>query len=742
MKIRTLAQTAGALIMLGLVALTATNYFALQQLKIRGPEYAKIIDGKDLISDILPPPLHLLEAYVEILTALSDPKTHATARTHLAALRKEFDARVAYWQGKGLPDDIRKKLLTEALDPAMRIWEMADKEYLPALARNDLVTAKQVLTRIGSSFALHHERSEAAIDMINKWTADVEAGTTTMESRWNATGIIVTAGVFAIAISCLVGLLKLVLGPIDRVRQSMCELAGGKHELQIAGLGRSDEVGAMADAVELFRLAAIEAEWMEAAQVEQRAKEIARQQMLEQQIKDFRSEVTGVIALLTEQINAMRAAANNLTLVANSTTDEAQAAASASSGAADNAQAVAAATEQLGASIREIAQQAHRTSSIVTETTEAARRTNADVEGLAAATQKIGSIVELIKNVAEQTNLLALNATIEAARAGEAGKGFAVVATEVKSLAAQTAKATNEISSQILGVQDFDERDGRIHSRNLQANWRDRRIDRRYCSGRRRTGGGNARDRAERHQCRGSQPRCRYQCHLCAKIGRPNASRGEIHEHHIGAVELSLRPHLGRVREVRDCNQRRRFGTAARRAPPVRDQGRHHQRRGASRNQIARCKLHGNARRADCRDGSWFASADRLRPGDDSRASCLGQQANIRLGFRAAAIGTSEFCRPFEARRLVWFIDRDSRRRRTKDVSISSRPKAPGNAGGQYRRARVPICPQSDTPRSSAVSTRRGWRGGCAQSSMEYRRASCKTKPISKLGPTLPNHGR
>ena len=257
-----------------------------------------------------------------------------------------------------------------------------------------------------------------------------------------------------------VGLLGFLIGrsvsrPLKAMNKAMLELANGNFGVVLPGLGRKDEVGEIASAVETFKAKAEQKarEELEARAAEdQRQAELRRLDMI-QLADQFESAVGQIIATVSAASSELEASATTLTSTALQAQNLARGVAVASEEASTNVHSVAAATEQISTSVNEISHQVQKSSRIAGEAVEQARATNASVGDLAAAASRIGEVVELINTIADQTNLLALNATIEAARAGDAGRGFAVVASEVKALAEQTAKATGEISQQIAGIQ-------------------------------------------------------------------------------------------------------------------------------------------------------------------------------------------------------------------------------------------------------------------------------------------------
>ncbi|GGF60963.1 hypothetical protein GCM10007301_20940 [Azorhizobium oxalatiphilum] len=257
----------------------------------------------------------------------------------------------------------------------------------------------------------------------------------------------------AIVLGFLIGQFT-IARPISRLGDLMHRVADGDLSVKVEGEDRKDEVGAMAQALSVFKQKAVAAAEMERRQKEM---ELAAQQSRKAELAElaslFETAVGGIVTTVSSATGRLEGAAASLSNTAATTRSLSDEVASASDNASNNVKSVAVAAEELSSSVHEIARQVQSSSEIAAEAVSQAQRTDSRITELSQAAGRIGDVVALITAIASQTNLLALNATIEAARAGDAGKGFAVVASEVKELANQTAKATEEIGGQIGQIQ-------------------------------------------------------------------------------------------------------------------------------------------------------------------------------------------------------------------------------------------------------------------------------------------------
>lgn len=263
----------------------------------------------------------------------------------------------------------------------------------------------------------------------------------------------------AIAMLIVIGMAGLAIDrsttrPLRTITEALNKLAQGDTSVTTDETDRRDEIGALARSLDVFRSNREQAEKLEREQKDTHKTQIARAEKVEKLIKSFETEVEGNLSTVHSALEQLRATATGMASQSDATTGRAANVAAATEQAAANVDTVAAAAEQLAASIDEITSQVSRSSDIAQSGATEADEASTIFAELGTASDKIGEVVELIQSIAEQTNLLALNATIEAARAGDAGKGFAVVAAEVKNLANQTTRATEDIAGQISGIQE------------------------------------------------------------------------------------------------------------------------------------------------------------------------------------------------------------------------------------------------------------------------------------------------
>jgi methyl-accepting chemotaxis protein len=424
------------LIAFGIIVLVVTMSLTMERIKVNGPVYQDIVRGKDLIADILPPPEYIIESYLVLLQALDekDPSKIPPFLERLKKLRGEYDDRHAYWT-KDLPEGkIKTLMLEQSYKPAVTFYDIAEKQFVPALVAGDRTLAEKLLhDTLSPAYEAHRKVIDEIVTLSNAENAETEKRAAAMLQTTRITvitlGILFFAAVVAIFFLLIRNVSRYLGGDPAYVAVIARQVADGDLSVDVRVAGGTESVlGAMRDMVENLRGIV--------SQVIRSAENIAS---ASQQLHTSAEQIATGSEEVACQATTVATAGEEMSATSGDIARNCQMAAEGASQARITA---GNGTEVVNATVHVMGRIAERVSA-----------TAHTVQNLGARSDQIGAIIGTIEDIADQTNLLALNAAIEAARAGEQGRGFAVVADEVRALAERTTRATREIGEMIKTIQ-------------------------------------------------------------------------------------------------------------------------------------------------------------------------------------------------------------------------------------------------------------------------------------------------